>query len=90
MIEQNAKFTQQKLTTAIPTTSACVIDFLKARDRLSAEFAGTSKELGIAWKADKVDARRLPSAQVDRLEDSLYWLLSAATLGYLVLKVIGF
>jgi hypothetical protein len=32
----------------------------------------------------------MPSVQVDRLEDSLYWLLSAATLGYLVLEIIGF
>jgi hypothetical protein len=90
MIQQNTKFTQQKLTAAIPTTSACVIDFLKARDRLSAEFEGTSKELEITWKARKVAACRMPSVQVDRLEDSLYWLLSAATLGYLVLEIIGF
>jgi hypothetical protein len=90
MIQQNTKFTQQKLTAAIPTTSACIIDFLKARDRLSAEFEGTSRELEIAWKAHKIAARRMPSVRVDRLEDSLYWLLSAATLGYLVLEIIGF
>ena len=90
MIPQNPKFTQQKLTAAIPTTSACIIDFLKARDRLSAEFEGTSKELKTTWKARKVGARRMPSVRVDRLEDSLYWLLSAATVGYLVLEIIGF
>ncbi|MEY2607099.1 MAG: hypothetical protein QOH31_4939 [Verrucomicrobiota bacterium] len=90
MIQQNTKFTQQKLTAAIPTTSACIIDFLNARDRLSAEFEGTSKELEITWKARKVAARRMPSVRVDRLEDSLYWLLSAATVGYLVLEIIGF
>ncbi len=90
MIQQNTKFTQQKLTAAIPTTSACIIDFLKARDRLSAEFEGTSRELEITWKAHKIAARRMPSVRVDRLEDSLYWLLSAATVGYLVLEIIGF
>ncbi len=90
MIQQNTKFTQQKLRAAIPTTSACIIDFLKARDRLSAEFEGTSRELEIAWKAHKIAARRMPSVRVDRLEDSLYWLLSAATVGYLVLEIIGF
>jgi hypothetical protein len=90
MIQQNTKFTQQKLTAATPTTSACIIDFLKARDRLSAEFEGTSKELEKTWKARKVGARPMPSVRVDRLEDSLYWLLSAATVGYLVLEIIGF
>jgi hypothetical protein len=90
MIQQNTRFTQQKLTTAIPTDSARVIDFLKARDRLAAEFKGTRKESEMIWKARKVAARRVPSARVDRLEDSLYWLLSAATVGYLVLEIIGF
>ena len=90
MIQQNTKFTQQKLTAAIPTTSACIIDFLKARDRLSAEFKGAGKELEMTRNARKVSARRMPSARVDRLEDSLYWLLSAATVGYLVLEIIGF
>jgi hypothetical protein len=90
MIQQNTKFTQQKLTATIPTTSAGIIDFLKARDRLSAEFNGTSKESEMIWKARKVAARRMPAVRVDRLEDSLYWLLSAATLGYLVLEIVGF
>jgi hypothetical protein len=90
MIQQNTKFTQQKLTATIPTTSAGIIDFLKVRDRLSAEFNGTSKESEMIWKARKVAARRMPSVRVDRLEDSLYWLLSAATLGYLVLEIVGF
>jgi len=90
MIQQNTKFTPQKLTATIPTTSAGIIDFLKARDRLSAEFNGASKESEMTWKARKVAARRMPSARVDRLEDSLYWLLSVATLGYLVLEIIGF
>jgi hypothetical protein len=90
MIQQNTRFTQQKLTTTIPTASACVIDFAKARDRLSAEFMGTSKESEMIWKARKVAACRMPAARVDRLEDSLYWLLSAATVGYLVLEIIGF
>jgi hypothetical protein len=90
MIHQNTKFTQQKLTATIPMTSAGIIDFLKARDRLSAEFKGDSKEWEMTRKTNKVSARRMPSVRVDRLEDSLYWLLSAATLGYLVLEIIGF
>jgi hypothetical protein len=90
MIRQSTRFTQQKLTTAIPTASACVIDFLQARDRLSAEFKGIRKKTEMTWKARKVAACRMPIARVDRLEDSLYWLLSVATVGYLILEIIGF
>jgi hypothetical protein len=82
------KFIQQEFPAA-PNASACVIDFLEARDRLAAEPEGNSKEFEIIQKARKVAARRLPSARVDRAEESLYWLLSAATLGYLVLEIIG-
>ena len=73
-----------------PTSSVCDIDFFKARDRLSARFEETSKEFEIKWKIRKVAACRMPSVrQIDRLEESLYWLLSAATLVYLVLWIIG-
>jgi hypothetical protein len=41
-------------------------------------------------KARKAAADRLRSAQrVARLEESLYWLLSAATLVYLLFQIIG-
>ena len=67
--------------------SACVIDFFEARDGLGAEFEVSSKEFEADWRASKV-ANRLPSVErVDRLEESIYWLLSAATLVYLLLWV---
>jgi hypothetical protein len=78
------------LSTVIRAPSTCVIDFFEARDRLSAGFESTSEEFEIKRKAGKVAARRIPSVgRFDRLEESLYWLLSAATLIYLVLAVIG-
>ena len=84
------KFTEQRLPAAPTTSLACVIDFLKARGRLSAEFEATSNEFQIERRTGKVGARRLPSVGwIDRLEDSLYWLLSTATLLYLVLGIIG-
>ena len=70
--------------------SACVIDFFEARDRLEGEFEESSKEVEIKWKASKTVVRRLPSAHwADRLEELLYSLLSAATLIYLLLCIIG-
>jgi hypothetical protein len=70
--------------------SVCVIDFFDARDRLRAGFEESSKEFEINRKASKVAAHRLPSAErVDRVEELLYWLLSAATLVYLLLCIVG-
>jgi mannitol-1-phosphate/altronate dehydrogenase len=89
MIRQNVKFTEQKLNAAAPATSAGLIDFLQAQDRLQTELKRTDQESEMARKAGEV-ARRMQSAQADRFEESLYWLLSAATLGYLVLEIIGF
>jgi hypothetical protein len=90
MIQQNVEFTSEKLTAATPATSASVVDFLEARDRLSAEFEGSSKDFKLTWRTRKVIAPRMPSPRVDRLEESLYWLISAATLGYLLLEIVGF
>lgn len=78
------------LSTVSRAPSACVIDFLEARDRLSAGFEASREEFEINRKAGNVAARRIPSVgRFDRLEESLYWLLSAATLIYLVLEIIG-
>ena len=78
------------LSTVIRASSASVIDFFEARDRLSAGFEASSEEFEIKRKAGNVAARRIPSVgRFDRLEESLYWLLSAATLIYLVLEIIG-
>ncbi len=75
-------------TTRVP--SACVIDFFDGRDRLPARFEDSSKEFEINRRANKVVAHRPPSVEpVDRLEESVYWLLSAATLVYLLLGIIG-
>jgi hypothetical protein len=77
------------LSTVIRAPS-CVIDFFEARDRLSAGFESSSEEFEIKRKAANVAARQIPSVgRFDRFEESLYWLLSAATLIYLVLAVIG-
>jgi hypothetical protein len=41
-------------------------------------------------RPSEVAARRLPGVKrVGRLEESLYWLFSAAVLGYLLLEIIG-
>jgi hypothetical protein len=78
------------LSTVIRAPSECVIDFFEARNRLSAGFEASSEEFEIKRKAGNVAARRIPSVgRFDRLEESLYWLLSAATLIYLVLEIIG-
>jgi hypothetical protein len=41
-------------------------------------------------RTSEVAARRLPGVtRIGRLEESLYWLFSAAVLGYLLLEIIG-
>jgi hypothetical protein len=79
-------------TTALEVThapSACALGFFEALDRLPPGFEEGSIEFEIN-KARKVAAHRLHSAQrVNRLEESLYWLLSAATLVYLLFRIIG-
>jgi hypothetical protein len=48
------------------------------------------EKLEIDRRASKVAARRpLLTKRLDRLEESLYWLLSAAMLVYLLLGIIG-
>jgi hypothetical protein len=79
--------TPSKVTLA---PSMCVIDFFEAGKRLPAGFKECGKKVEIDRKASKVAARRpLSSRRVDRLEESLYWLLSAAALVYLLLGIIG-
>ena len=78
------------LSNVARTTSACVIDFFEERDRVRAGLEESSREFEIDWRVRKVATRRLPSIQrVDRLEESLYWLFSAATLIYLLLGILG-
>jgi hypothetical protein len=67
-----------------------VIDFVEARDRLSAEFLETAERCAAARKISDGAARRRRSIELtNRVEQSLYWLLSAAVLAYLALKIAG-
>jgi hypothetical protein len=77
-----------KVLTRAP--SGCVIDFFAARDWLQTGFAEGGPRIEIHQKPDELAAQRLPSVErVDRLEESLYWLLSAATLIYFLFGIIG-
>jgi hypothetical protein len=70
--------------------SECVIDFFEARDRLTTGLEESNKSFEINRKAGKVAIHRLPSIErVDRFEESVYWVLSAAMLVYLLFAVIG-
>jgi hypothetical protein len=73
------------------TPSACLIDFFEASNRVPAGLQDVSKEFDINQKASRGAARQLPSVRrSDYLEDSLYWLFSAATLVYLLFAIISF
>jgi hypothetical protein len=82
---------ETKYPSKVPrATSASAIDFFEAGDRVPARPQDCGKEPEISSKASGFAVRRLPSVQrVDRLEDSLYWLFSGATLAYLLLEIIG-
>jgi hypothetical protein len=81
-IQQQIKLTQQKLQAAVDAPSAPRIE---APNPLPAGFKECRKKIEIDRKA----SRPLSSRRVDRFEESLYWLLSAATLIYLLLGIIG-
>jgi hypothetical protein len=67
-----------------------VIDFFAARDWLQAGFSESSQKFRIHREADNLAIYRLPAVrQGDRLEESLYWLLSAAMIIYFFLGIIG-
>jgi hypothetical protein len=81
--------TDTTISTASRVRSTCVLDLLDAPDRLRAEFEECGKEVEIDRRASKAP-HRLPSAdRFDRLEESLYSFLAAATLVYLLLWFIG-
>ena len=70
--------------------SARVIDLYRANDRVPSRSQDCSKKLEIDWKTSRDFARRLRSVQrVDRLEASLYWLFSGATIVYVLSEIIG-
>jgi hypothetical protein len=71
------------------TQTECVIDFFEAGNRLPAGLEASSEEFGLNRKASKILARQLPSlGRIDRLEESLYWFISAATLIYLLFEIV--
>lgn len=71
-------------------SSVSVTDSVVAGDRLAEGFEDSGQVFEINRRLSKLAARRLPSVkQVDRLEESLYWLFSAVTLAYLLLEIIG-
>jgi hypothetical protein len=76
-----------KLTRA---PSGYAVDFLEARDRLPVGIEGTSQEFEMNRIAKEAAAHRLLAVtRMDRLEESIYWLLAAATIVYLLLGIIS-
>ena len=80
--------------TTFSSTTGCssvwIIDFFETRDRLTAGFEENGEGVEIDREASKVAARRPPGVKrTGRLEESLYWLFSAAMLSYLLLEIIG-
>jgi hypothetical protein len=79
-----------KLLEATCSPSACVIDFFDARDRLEQGLDERGQPSGTKGKSHKLALHRLPSIKrADRLEESVYWVLSAAILVYLLLEIIS-
>ena len=64
--------------------------FFEAGERLPYGFEKGGHELTIIRKVGETMFRRLPAVErIDRLEESIYWLLSAVTLTYLLLELMG-
>jgi hypothetical protein len=71
------------------TRSVYIIDVFETRNRLPAELEDRREEFESDLKAGQVVAPPLPSiGQMDRFEESLYWLVSAATLIYLLFVIV--
>jgi hypothetical protein len=83
----------EETTTLLEATrpaSACVIDFFEARDRLKPGLEEAGQQSEIRLKSQKLALYRLPSIErADRLEESVYWVLSAVLVAYLLLGIIG-
>jgi hypothetical protein len=68
--------------------SVYIIDFFAERNRLPAVIEA-SEGFETNLKATRAAAPPLPSiGQMDRFEESLYWLISAATLIYLLFVIV--
>jgi hypothetical protein len=82
-------FDKETISSLSLTRSVYVIDFFKERNRLPAELEIRSEEFEANLKAAQAAAPPLPSVgQMDRFEESLYWLISAATLIYLLFVIV--
>jgi hypothetical protein len=78
------------LLTGTRPCSPCVIDFFEAHAGSAAAFEESCEICTINRKAREGNAGRLYSIEpVDRLEESLHWLLLAITLIYLIVAIIG-
>jgi hypothetical protein len=72
------------------TFGSSVWVIFEAGDPLAEGFEESGKEFAVNRRGSKVAASRLPRVhRIGRLEESLYWLFSAAVLGYLLLEIIG-
>jgi hypothetical protein len=80
--------TDEAATLSMAISSACVIDFFEARDRLSTELVGATNRRLILPNIRGTLGERSGKA-ADAMEESFYWLISAATLAYLALQIFG-
>jgi hypothetical protein len=79
-----------ELLEATCSSSACVIDFFEARDRLKPGLDEGGQPLRIKENSQELAPHRLPAIKrADRLEESVYWVLSAAVLVCFLLEIIG-
>jgi hypothetical protein len=71
------------------TRPVYIIDFFETRNQLREELGLRGEEFEIIQKVGQAAAPALPSiGQMDRFEESLYWLVSAATLIYLLFMIV--
>lgn len=79
--------------TLLPVTGGAPkrpIGFFEAYERIPYGFEKGGHEHTIIRKGGETTFRRLPAVRrIDRLEESIYWLLSAVTLTYLLLELMG-
>jgi hypothetical protein len=79
----------ETISSLSPTRSVYIIDFFETRNRLPAELEDRPEELETNLRTGQAAAPPLPSiGQMDRFEESLYWLVSAATLIYLLFMIV--
>jgi hypothetical protein len=82
-------FDKDTISSLSLTRSVYVFDFFAERNRLPAELELRSEEFETNQRAAQPAAPPLPSVgQMDRFEESLYWLISAATLIYFLFVIV--